>query len=159
MRKTRILTEGALIAALYVVLTYISNIVGLSNGAIQLRISEALTVLPAFMFSSVWGLTVGCIIANLLTGAAMWDIIFGSLATLIGAVGTYYFGKNKYAAAFFPIAANTAVIPLVLKLVYGAQGIYVFLVLSIFVSEVISCGVLGSVIYTALKKTNILKKR
>ena len=108
MKKTRVLTQGALIAALYVVLTYISNLFGLASGVIQVRISEALTILPAFSFSAVPGLTVGCAVANLLTGAAPWDVVMGSFATLLGALGTYYLGRKKYAAPIFPIVANTA---------------------------------------------------
>ncbi len=159
MKKTHIVTEGALIAALYVVLTYISNLLGLANGMLQVRISEALTILPAFSFSAVPGITVGCLVGNLITGASLWDIIFGTLATLIGAVGTYYFGKNKFLAPLFPIAANTAVIPLVLKFVYGADGIYSFLLLSIFAGELISCGILGVMLYSALQKSAVFKKR
>lgn len=158
MKKTRLLTQGALIAALYVVLTYISNVAGLANGAIQVRISEALTVLPAFSFSAVPGLTVGCIVANLLTGAQLWDVIFGSMATLIGATGTYYLGKNKYFATVFPIVANTAIIPFVLKIVYGVKHGYGFLFLTIFLGEFVSCGILGVILYSAVKKVEIFDR-
>lgn len=158
MKKTRILTNGALIAALYVVLTYISNLAGLANGAIQVRISEALTILPAFTFSAVPGLTVGCVVANLLTGAQLWDVVFGSLATFIGALGTYYLGKNKYLAPIFPIVANTAIIPFVLKIVYGVTDGYGFLFATIFMGEFISCGILGVILYGAVRKANIFKR-
>lgn len=158
MRKnTYLLTQGALIAALYVVLTYVSNIAGLASGAVQVRLSEALTILPMFTFSAVPGLFAGCIAANLLTGAALWDVIFGSLATLLGAVGTYYLGNNKYMGAFFPIAANTAIVPFVLKLAYGVAEGYIFLFLSIFLGELISCGVLGVLLYNAVKKAKLFK--
>ena len=67
-KNTTLITRSALIAALYVALTYISNLLGLASGVIQVRFSEALTVLPAFTFASVPGLCIGCFVANLITG-------------------------------------------------------------------------------------------
>ncbi len=93
--KTLDLTRASLIAALYVVLTIIANLAGMASGAIQLRLSEMLTILPVFTWAAVPGLTMGCVIANLVTGCALWDIVFGSLATFLGAIGTYYIGKKK----------------------------------------------------------------
>ena len=89
------LTQGAMIAALYVVLTFIANLAGLASGVIQVRLSEALTILPVFTAAAVPGLAVGCVLANLLTGCAVWDVVFGSLAILIGAVGTRLLRKKK----------------------------------------------------------------
>jgi len=83
------MVQAALIAAMYVVLTWLANIFGLANGAIQVRFSEALTILPYFTPAAIPGLFVDCIISNTITGAAVWDILFGSLATLIGAFFTY----------------------------------------------------------------------
>ncbi len=156
-KKTKFLTQGALIASLYVVLTYITNLAGMASGAIQVRISEALCILPAFTLPAVPGLFIGCLAANLLTGAALWDVMFGSVATLLGALGTRYFGKNKFLAPVFPIVSNTVIIPFVLKLAYGVEQGYIFLALSIFIGEVISCGVLGILLYKALEKTKIFK--
>ena len=158
MKKTYSLTQSALIAALYVVLTYLSSILGIASGVIQVRISEALTVLPAFTFSAVPGLFVGCFVANLLTGAAIWDVVFGSVATLLGALGTYYLGTKKYLAPVFPIAANTAVIPFVLKIVYGVGEGYGFLFLTIFLGEFVSCGILGVLLYSGVKKAKIFDR-
>ena len=93
-KKTLFITQSAMIAALYVAATYAANLLGLASGAVQLRISEALTVLPAFTFAAVPGLFIGCAAANLLTGCALWDVVFGSAATLIAAFGTYKFGKT-----------------------------------------------------------------
>ena len=87
-KKVLFITQGAVIAAIYVVLTYIVSLLGLTNGVIQVRLSEALTILPVFTPAAIPGLVVGCVISNILTGAVIWDVIFGSLATLIGAVGT-----------------------------------------------------------------------
>lgn len=156
-RKTRFLTQSALIAALYVVLTYISAAMGLASGAVQIRISEALTILPMFSFAAVPGLFAGCLAANILTGAAIWDIVFGAAATLLGALGTYYLGKNRYLAALFPIAANTLIIPFVLKLAYGVAEGYLFLFFTIFVGEFISCGICGVILAKAIGKTKIFQ--
>jgi len=90
------LTQAAMIAALYVVLTMIANALGIASGNIQVRFSEALTVLPFLTPAAVPGLFIGCLIANLVTGAMLPDIIFGSLATLIGAIGTWMLGKAAH---------------------------------------------------------------
>ena len=155
--KTKNVTYAALIAAIYVVLTYAANIFGLASGAIQVRISEALSVLPAFTSAAIPGLFIGCFVSNLLTGCALWDVVFGSIATLFGALGTYYFGKNKYIAPIFPIAANTIIIPFVLKYVYALNDSVWYLVFTVFIGEVISCGLLGALLYSVVKKSNILK--
>lgn len=156
-KKTQFLTQSALIAALYVALTYVSAAMGLASGAIQVRISEALTILPMFTSAAVPGLFVGCLAANILTGAAVWDIVFGAAATLLGALGTYYLGKNRCLAALFPIAANTLIIPFVLKLAYGVTEGYMFLFFTIFAGEFISCGILGVILARAIEKTKIFK--
>ena len=147
------IVQGAAIAALYVVLTLFSNIFGLASGVVQVRISEALTVLPFFTFAAVPGLFVGCVISNLLAGSAIWDVIFGSAATLIGAVGTYLLRKRtKWLAPLPPIAANTMIVPFVLAFAYGAEEGIPFLMLTVGAGEVISCGVLGLILLKALEK-------
>lgn len=158
MEKDRIFTvrrlaEGGIIAALYVVFTYVSYTMNLSGQlAVQLRLSEALTVLPFFTAAAVPGLTIGCLLANLLTGSAIWDVIFGTLATLIGAVGTYLLRKYRYAASIPPILANTIIIPFVLKLAYQLPDAGWLLALSVFLGELICCGVLGTILQTVLIK-------
>ena len=157
-KKTRFLTQSALIAALYVALTFVSAVMGMASGAIQLRLSEALTILPVFTPAAVPGLFIGCLAANLLTGAAIWDIIFGSIATLLGALGTYYFGKNRYLAVMFPILSNSVIVPFVLKMAYGVSEGYLFLFLTVFLGEVISCGMFGIILRSSLEKTKIFIK-
>ena len=116
--NTLYLTQASLIAALYVVLTIISNFAGLASGVIQLRLSEMLTILPVFTSAAIPGLAVGCAVANLATGCALWDVVFGTLATTLGALGTYYIGrKYPYAGPAFPIAANALIVPKVLQVV------------------------------------------
>lgn len=145
---------GGVIAALYVVLTLLANAMGLANYAVQVRFSEALTILPYFTPVAVPGLFVGCIVSNTLTGAMLLDIIFGSLATLAGAIGTRLlavkFPNQKWLAPIPPIVANTIVVPLVLAYVYELEGTIPFFMLTVGAGEVISCGVLGMILLKAL---------
>jgi len=154
MKKDRVLyvTRAAAIAALYVVLTLISGMAGLSGGAVQVRLSEALTILPYFTLAAIPGLFIGCILGNALTGAALWDIIFGSLATLLGAILSRVLRKRKWLVPLPPILSNTLIIPLVLQKVYGIPHAYGFLALSVGLGEVLSCGVLGMILLHALEK-------
>lgn len=156
MNKTLELTRASLIAALYIVLTLIANTAGMASGVIQIRLSEMLTILPVFTWAAVPGLTVGCIAANLITGCALWDIVFGSLATLLGALGTYYIGRRRpFIGPLFPILSNSLIVPKVLQLVYGAEGSFAYFVLTVGIGEALSCGVLGIVLYKLLRKTHI----
>ena len=140
------IVQAAMIAALYVVLTILANALGLANYAIQVRFSEALTILPYFTPAAVPGLFIGCLISNILTGCAIPDIIFGSLATLVGAIFTY-----KLLAPIPPIVANMIVVPLVLLYAYGIRPLW-FSFLTVTIGEVISCGVLGMLLLFALEK-------
>jgi uncharacterized membrane protein len=154
MKKNKVLflTQAAMIAAIYVVLTFAINAFGLANGAIQVRISEALTILPYFTPAAVPGLFIGCLLSNTLTGCMLLDIIFGSLATLLGAVGTYLLRRFKWAAPLPPIIANTLVVPFVLAYVYETPGSIFYLMLTVGIGEVISCGVLGMLLLFMLNK-------
>ena len=149
------LTIGGAIAAVYVVLTLVANAFGLASGAIQVRLSEALTILPCFTPAAVPGLTVGCILANLVTGCAPWDVVFGSLATLIGAVGTYLLRKKPLLAWIPPVLSNAIIVPIVLQKVYGVPDSFWYLMLTVGAGEVIACGILGLLLYKALSKTKI----
>ena len=116
--KVTFLTQAAMIAAIYVVLTYV--FAPFSFGEIQIRISEALTILPLFTPAAIPGLFIGCLIGNILGGAILPDIIFGSLATLLGAVFTWLLrGHSKFLGPVPPIAANTIIVPFVLRYGYG----------------------------------------
>ena len=152
MKKSLFITQGALIAALYVVLTFVSNIFGLANGAIQLRLSEALTVLPCFTPAAIPGLFAGCLIANLLTDGVLANIIVGSLATLIGATGTYYLRKSKWLAPLPPIISNTLLVPPILIYAYGIPGTFPYFALTVFIGEFLSAGVLGILLMGFLKR-------
>ncbi len=145
------LANAGMIAALYVVLTWIANLAGLASGAIQVRLSEALTILPVFTASAVPGLAVGCVLANLLTGCAAWDVVFGSLATLIGAVGTRLLKDKPMLAWIPPVVSNMVIVPIILIKVYGVPDAWWFLVLTVGAGEIISCGLLGLLLWKALK--------
>lgn len=153
MRNQRLmnLCRGAVIAALYVVLTYVSAAMGLASGAIQVRLSEALCVLPVFTPAAVPGLFIGCMAANLLTGCALWDVVFGSLATLIGAMLCRVMRSRPVLALLPNILANTVIVPFVLMYVYGVAETFWYLALTVGIGEIISCGLLGALLGRGLR--------
>lgn len=158
-KKIRFLIHSAAIAALYVIVTVFSAVFGLSGSVIQIRLSEALTILPIFTPAAIPGLFIGCFLGNIITGCMIWDVIFGSLATLLGAVGTFFIYrtvKKEQAASVLcvipPIVVNTAVIPFILSYVYGFEGSLPFFFLTVFAGEFISAGILGRLLYSILKK-------
>ena len=159
-QEVRYLTRGALIAALYVGLSYVSTVFGLASGAIQFRISEMLTALPVFFPEAIPGLFVGCILSNIIGGCLPWDIVFGSLATLIGAIGCYMLRKLpekfKWVATLPNFLSNAIIVPFVLIYAYGVTNGYFALMLTVGIGELV-CGVLGgSVLYYALKSSKAL---
>lgn len=150
-KKSLFLTQAAMIAAFYVVLTIVFQ--AISFGQVQVRIAEALTILPAFTPAAIPGLFIGCLISNMIGSAALWDILFGSLATLLGAVFTYLFRKkNAFLIVLPPIISNSLIIPLILRYTYGINLPLYFLIGSIAIGEVLSCGVLGMILFAALQK-------
>ena len=155
--STLYLTRGALIAALYVALTYLATLFGLSSGVIQFRFSEALCILPIFMPEAIVGLTVGCLISNILAGCVVWDVIFGTLATLIGAIGARLLRRLPrrfiWLSTLPTILANSVIVPFVLLYAYGAAGGYFYFMLTVFIGEAVCAGVLGSILYYTLIKT------
>ncbi len=146
------LAQASIIAALYVVLTMLANSLGLANFAIQLRFSEALTVLPVFTFAAVPGLFVGCLISNLISGCVIWDIVFGSFATLLGALGTYLLRKHRGLCLLPPILSNMVIVPFVLVYAYAIEGTLPFFMFTVGLGELISCGVLGYFLRVTLEK-------
>ena len=147
------ITQGAAIAAVYVALTMI--VAPIAFGPVQFRISEALCVLPYFLPSAVPGVTIGCFLANLLCGAAPLDVVFGSLATLIGAVGSYYLGKkSKWLVCVPPILANTIIIPWVLRYAYGSTDLIPYARVTVGIGEILAIGVLGNILLLALERSH-----
>ena len=153
VKKSGFVARAALIAALYVVLTYLTSVLGLASGAIQCRLSEGLMVLAMFSPSAIPGLFFGCALSNFLTGCVLPDIVFGSIATLIGALGVYVLRKNHpVIATSINVLANMIIVPLVLKFAYGLDGGFVYFVATVGLGEIISCSVLGTFMYKAVKK-------
>ncbi|MDT3845207.1 MAG: QueT transporter family protein [Bacillota bacterium] len=151
MRNKNVLriTQAALIAALYVTLTYV--FAAISFGEVQLRIAEALTILPMFTPAAIPGLFVGCILGNMMGGAVLPDIICGSLATLVGAYGTWMLRNRKpFLGCVPPIVANMLVVPFVLRYAYGVELPIPFMALTVGAGEVLGCGILGCILYYAL---------
>lgn len=146
------LVHGAFIAALYIILTYLANALSLASGIIQIRFSEALCILPLFTPAAIWGLFAGCLISNFLTGCVLIDVILGSIATLIGAIGTRLLKKKPLLSVLPPIIANVLIIPPVLAYVYKFEGSIWYFALTVGIGEIISCGMLGLLLYKVLAK-------
>lgn len=153
MKNKRILflTQAAMIAALYVVFTLIAAALGLSSMQVQIRFSEALTILPYFTKAAIPGVFIGCLLSNILAGGALLDIIFGSLATLIAAAGTYLLRRQKWLAPIPPIVANTLIIPFVIKAAYGIGPLWLSFI-TVGAGELLSAGVLGMLLLLVLEK-------
>jgi len=149
-QRVTFVTRAAMIAAVYVVLSTIFAPLG--TKAIQVRFAEALTILPIFSSAAIPGLFVGCMIGNALSGAILPDVIFGSLATLIGAIGTRKLGKvHPVLGTVPPILANTITVPLILRYGYGDPLPIPYMMLTVGIGEILSCGVLGMILYSTLK--------
>ena len=163
MKRSSILylTRGAAICALYVALTYLASLLGIASGVIQFRLSEMLCILPIFFPEAIVGLTLGCAIANFLTGAVVWDVIFGAVATLIGALGAWFLRKLpeklKFIATLPTVLANMIIVPFVLIYAYGAAESYPFLMLTVGIGETVTAAVLGTSLYYTFKKINITR--
>ena len=151
-KKLVFICKAAVIAALYVVLTYVFS--AFASGVIQVRVSEALTILPAFTPAAIPGLVIGCLLSNTLTGCVLLDIIFGSVATLIGALGSYALRRHTWLVPIPPIVSNMIIVPFVLRFAYGATDAFPFMIATVGAGEIISCYLLGMILYGALKKMN-----
>ncbi len=142
---------GAVIAAVYVALTVL--FAPISFGPVQFRISEALCVLPFFTPAAVPGVFAGCLLSNLLCGASPLDVVFGSLATLIGAAGSLYVGrKSKWLVCVPPIVSNTIIIPWVLRYAYGSSDLIPVAMVTVGIGEILAIGVLGNLLLAALER-------
>ena len=150
VQKTFFIALAGVIAALYTVLTIIAAGFSLASGAIQVRFSEALTILPFFTPAAVPGLTLGCLISNLVTGCALPDIIFGTLATFIGAFGSYHLRRNRFLVSLPPIVSNMLIIPFILTCAYHIPGGIPYFMATVGIGEVLSCLVLGQILLSAL---------
>ena len=160
-KLTRYITRAAVIAALYTALTLISFVFGLSSGVIQLRLSEAFALLPILMPEATLGLFVGCLLSNIITGCALWDVIFGSLATLIAAIITRRLKDVRLpliVKALPTVLANAIIVPLVLIYTYGADGSYLFFFITVGIGELISAGVFGTILFAYVSRSSALRR-
>ena len=163
-KSTLYITQTAVIAALYVALTYASNSLGLAYNAIQFRLSEILTVLPVFVPSAIPGLVIGCIISNLSSPFGVIDIVCGSLATLLAAVCTYWLRSVRIKglpllATLPPVIFNGIIIGL--EICYlGNKTAELFLVsaLEVVVGEIVMCVIIGSAFIKAVERTHIFDR-
>ena len=157
-KKLLFITHAAVIAALYVVFTLVAASFNLASYEVQMRLSEALCILPAFTPAAIPGLFIGCLISNLIAGTGPWDVIFGSLATLVGAVGTYLLrkialrGKLGFVAAIPPILSNAIIIPFVLYFTIDVKLSIPMLILTVGLGELIACGIIGTPLFYVIKK-------
>lgn len=149
-KKTLFITQAAIIAAIYVVLVFVFQYS--SFGPIQFRISEALTILPYFTAAAIPGVTIGCLLSNLLFRADILDVIFGSAATFIAAYLSYQLKDNKFLVPIPPILINAIIIPWVLKYAYFEANPIPFMMLTIGAGQLVSAGILGMVLLFSLEK-------
>lgn len=105
-----------------------------------------------FTPAAIPGLFLGCLLSNLLYGAAALDVVFGSLATLIGALGSYALRRNKWAVCIPPILANTVIIPWVLRYAYGNPDLIPVAMVTVGTGEILAIGVLGNLLLVTLEK-------
>ena len=156
VQRVRFLTLSAMIAALYVVLTLLSAAFGLSSGVIQVRISEALCALTFFTPAAVPGLAIGCLISNIVTSASLLDVVFGTLATLLGALGGRALKNHKKLVTLPTVLANTLIIPLVIVYGFGVTDVALPIVaLSVCAGELISATLFGTALLHILEKYNL----
>jgi len=147
----RYLVTAAMIGAIYIVITLV--FAPFSFGEIQVRLSEALTILPIFTPAAIPGLFVGALLGNLVGGAILPDVVFGSLATLIAACLTYLLrNKSKYLAVLPPILVNAIIIPFVLFYGYGVPLPIPLMMLTVGAGQVLSCGLIGLLLHGSMKK-------
>jgi len=153
-KKSLYLAEAAIIAAIYVVLVFVFQ--STSFGPIQFRVAEALTILPYFTSAAIPGVTIGCLLSNILFGSSILDIVFGSAATLFAAYLSYQLKDNKWFVPIPPILINAIVIPWIIKAVattasFEADPIPIMM-LTVGAGQLVSAGILGMILLFALDK-------
>ena len=152
-----------MIAALYVAITWLCSVVGLSSGVIQFRISEAMCILPVFLPEAVPALFIGCLLSNVIAGGVIWDVIFGAVATLIGAIGARLLRRLPeclmWLATLPTLIANAIIVPFVLIYAYGATDAYWFIVVTVSIGELACACFGGTALYYILSGSKVFKKK
>ncbi len=157
---TKYLTRAAVIAALYVVLTYLAGLMNLAYGPVQFRFSEALTVLPFLFPEAIPGLFVGCIVSNLISPYGALDLVVGSLATLLAALWTAKCGRRWF-APMPPVIANAVLVGAMIawyEAGFGAgfPAAFAYNALTVGLGELVVCYVLGLPLLTVLEKRGVV---
>ena len=151
---TKRLVQASLIAAIYAALTIVLS--PISYGPVQVRISEALTVLPAFTPAAIPGLFVGCIVANILGPYGVWDIVLGSAATLIAGLCSYKLRNHRLLVPLPPVIMNGLIVGAELHYIYGVPGL-AFCMGAVALGEAAACYILGLPLMRVLDKRNVFK--
>lgn len=165
-KSVQFLTQSAMIAALYAVLTLLAAAVNLAYGPIQFRFSEALTILPIFTPAAIPGLTLGCLISNIWSGYGVADMVFGTLATLLAAVVTRMLRNIRYKnvpwlAPLPPVLFNAVIVGLEIAVLSPGGFVWAGFfsaALSVGAGELVICYALGLPLATALEKTGVSGK-
>ena len=150
MKDPKTLTRAAVIAALYAALTLL--LAPISYGAMQVRVSEGLTLLPALFPEAAPALFVGCLLANLLGGSALPDIVLGSLTTLVAALLTRRLRGNRLLAALPPVVLNGLIVGALVHLLYTPEIPMALCMLYVAVGEAIACYVVGFLVLAAVRR-------
>ena len=165
-KKLTHLAQGAMIAAIYAAATYLSAVFGIAYGNIQFRFSEALTILSVFTPAAVPGLTIGCIIGNITSPFGVWDIIFGSLATLLAAISARALRNVKikgfpFLSLLMPVIFNALIVGAEITFLMPAQSpslaVFAVSALEVGAGELAVCLAGGIPLFFAIRKTNIFK--
>ena len=144
------MTRCAIIAALYAAITLL--LAPISYGEVQVRLSEALTLLPILLPEAVPALVIGCLLANILGGATIFDILFGTLATLLAAVCTRLLREKQLLASAMPVIFNGLIVGAVVHYCYAPVVPLVLCMVFVAVGEAISCMLLGPVLLRAVRR-------
>ena len=148
--NTRTLARAAIIAALYTVLTLLLQ--PLSYGEVQIRFSEALTLLPILLPEAVPALAVGCLLANILGGCTIFDIVFGTLATLLAALCTRRLRDRFWLAALMPVLFNGVIVGAVVHYCYAPVFPLPLSMLSVAAGEAVACLVVGPLLVRVMQR-------
>lgn len=149
-QATRRLARGAVIAALYTALTLL--LAPISYGQFQVRLSEAMTLLPILLPEAVPALAVGCLLSNVLGGCTIFDIVFGTLATLLAALCTRRLRGKFWLAAAMPVVFNGVIVGAVVHYCYSPAFPLPLCMLTVAIGEAIACMIVGPLLIGALRR-------
>lgn len=156
MKNTKFLMQAAIIAALYAALTLL--LMPFSYGVMQVRVSEALTILPLFTPAAIPGLFIGCLLSNLLGPNGMLDMVCGSLASLLAAVGSYLLRSRPILVPLPPVLMNAVIIGGMLYFAYGVEIPLMGCMLWVGLGQFLACYVIGYPLLRYLKKYETIFK-